>query len=465
MGRPVCNTTEENETIQEIDLWEGGYNFHELCLIIIGVFAIVASAISFYLVMRHATHYSKPTEQRHIIRILFMIPIYSLTAWLSTFFYKNAVYFDLLGNSYEAFAISAFFTLLCHYIAPDLHSQKDYFRTIQPRNWVWPIPWLQKCSGGQNGIWRVPRSGLTWFNVIWVGIYQYCLLRVLTTIVAIIAQKSNVYCEESLNPAFAHIWILCIECAAVSVAMYCLIQFYIQIKGIISEYSPFLKILSIKLVIFLSFWQSSILSLLYSSGVLKPSEKIATPDLKITIAELIISFEMVVFAVLHLWSFPWKSYAIAFQNDDVADVCDNVQRTYQGGRWGIDALVDALNPIDLFRAVGRSIAWLFVGRKKRTLDPSYKPAAEAIDLNSTYSAPQSGEMRYEGTGALRTSGISGRYGRQPDEEGKMLLSHAQASPSSDDLEMTPQALGDNRDRFYHSNNHANDNIIASHARP
>lgn len=38
--------------------------------------------------------------------------------------------------------------------------------------------------------------------------------------------------------------------------MYCLIQFYVQIKGDIAQYSPFLKILSIKLVIFLSFWQS-----------------------------------------------------------------------------------------------------------------------------------------------------------------------------------------------------------------
>ena len=49
---------------------------------------------------------------------------------------------------------------------------------------------------------------------------------------------------------------MAVECIAVTIAMYCLIQFYIQIKDDISQYSPFLKILSIKLVIFLSFWQS-----------------------------------------------------------------------------------------------------------------------------------------------------------------------------------------------------------------
>lgn len=106
-----------------------------------------------------------PAPRCSTIRILLMIPIYALVSWLSTFYYKHAVYYSVLGDCYEAFTISAFFALMCSYIAPDLHSQKDYFRAIQPKNWVWPITWLQKISGGKKGIWRVPRSGLTWFNV------------------------------------------------------------------------------------------------------------------------------------------------------------------------------------------------------------------------------------------------------------------------------------------------------------
>ncbi|KAL3474547.1 organic solute transporter Ostalpha-domain-containing protein [Aspergillus californicus] len=432
MGWPVCNTTEEDETIHEIDLWDGGLTFHELCVIVVGAFAIVAGIISFYLIMRHATHYSKPIEQRHIIRIIFMMPIYALVAWLSTFYYKNAVYFDVMGDCYEAFAISAFFSLLCHYIAPDLHNQKVYFRGIQPKNWVWPITWLQKCFGGNNGIWRVPRSGLTWFNVIWVGVFQYCLLRVLMTIVAVVTQKFDLYCEQSLNPAFSHIWVLAIECVAVTIAMYCLIQFYIQIKDEISEYSPFLKILSIKLVIFLSFWQTTVISFLFSSGVIKSSDKLAAPDLKVTLANLIISVEMALFAILHLWSFPWKPYALGLQSqpDEVTDMYGNGKCTYQGGRWGMGALVDALNPIDLVKAIGRSMRWLFVGRKKRTMDPSYQPSTETIGLDQTGSAVHTSDTSYEGAGAMMTGGTSGRYGHSPDEEGEELLSHAQPNPST-----------------------------------
>lgn len=105
-------------------------------------------------------------DEYSIIRILLMVPIYSLVAWLSIFFHKHAVYYSVMGDCYESFTIAAFFALLCHYIAPDLHSQKNYFRGIKPKQWVWPIPWVQKFTGGaEHGIWRIPRSGLTWFNV------------------------------------------------------------------------------------------------------------------------------------------------------------------------------------------------------------------------------------------------------------------------------------------------------------
>ncbi|KAL4925383.1 OSTA/TMEM184 family protein [Aspergillus undulatus] len=461
MGWPVCNTTEEDETIHEIDLWDGGLTFHELCVIVVGAFALVAGIISFYLIMRHATHYSKPVEQRHTIRILLMIPIYSLVAWLSTFYYKHAVYYDVLGDCYEAFTISAFFALLCHYIAPDLHSQKEYFRGIQPKNWVWPVTWLQKCFGGKNGVWRVPRSGLTWFNVVWVGVFQYCLLRVLMTIVAVITQKFDLYCESSLNPAFSHIWVLAIECAAVTIAMYCLIQFYIQIKDEISEYRPLLKITSIKLVIFLSFWQTSVISFLFSAGAIKASGKIAAPDVKVTLANLIISIEMALFAILHLWSFPWKPYAIGFQTDEITDMFGNGKSTYHGGRWGMRALVDALNPIDLIRAVGRSMRWLFVGRKKRTLDASYQPSTETIGLSQTEGAAQV-DTSYGGSGPLVTGGATNRYGQQPDEEGEVLLSHAQPNPSTGDLGTAPPPPYDETDhsRLYATNNRSDDYHLA-----
>ncbi|PYH86507.1 DUF300-domain-containing protein [Aspergillus uvarum CBS 121591] len=466
MGWPVCNSTAEDETSMSlfvlcplfaticdtmvVDLWKGGITFHQLCLMVGGVFGLISMIVSFYLIMMHATHYSKPIEQRQYIRILLMIPIYSIVAWVGTYFYKNDVYYDLIGNCYEAFAISAFFSLLCAYVAPDLHSQKEYFRGVVPKPWVWPIPWLQKISGGEKGVWRTPRSGLTWFNVIWVGVFQYCVLRVLMTVIAVITQHYNVYCEESLNPAFSHIWTMIIECIAVSIAMYCLIQFYIQLKDDISQHSPFLKILSIKLVIFLSFWQSTLISFLSSAGVIKASKTIQSPDLKVGLPNILICIEMAMFSVLHLWAFAWQPYSLLAQNSDVTDFYGNGKASYQGGRFGLKGLLDALNPVDLGKAVGRSFRWLFVGRKKRTLDPSYHTPTEAFGLNATENLTPPYGTAYQGP---TTALSAGRYGS--DEEGEVLLSHAQPSPGG----LVPGIHDDSDPNRFYSHNRLSDSSI------
>lgn len=95
-----------------------------------------------------------------------MIPVYAVVSFLSFYYYRHAIYFEALRDCYEAFAISSFFTLLCCYVAPDLHEQKVYFRTVTPVNWFWGFFGFQKCTGGENKGWlRRPRSGLTWFNV------------------------------------------------------------------------------------------------------------------------------------------------------------------------------------------------------------------------------------------------------------------------------------------------------------
>lgn len=165
----------------ETPLWRN-LTFHHFGLILSATFGALAVAIAFFLVLRHATHYLKPYEQKQyvplpmcfsfvtnsnsIMRILVMIPIYAVVSFLSYLYYHHAIYFELLRDCYEAFAIASFFTLMCHYIAPNLHEQKEYFRNVQPKNWVWPLNWMQKCTGGENkGFLRRPRSGLTWFNV------------------------------------------------------------------------------------------------------------------------------------------------------------------------------------------------------------------------------------------------------------------------------------------------------------
>ena len=52
----------------------------------------------------HLRFYSSPNEQRHIVRILFIVPIYAFDSWLSLLFFTNDqyyVYFDTVRDCYE----------------------------------------------------------------------------------------------------------------------------------------------------------------------------------------------------------------------------------------------------------------------------------------------------------------------------------------------------------------------------
>ncbi|MCJ1321097.1 hypothetical protein MMC15_006441 [Xylographa vitiligo] len=392
MNLTFCNATAQYEAINEIPLWSN-WTFHDLGLWLCAGFALFATLLSFYLMFQHATHYLKPWEQRHIIRILFMVPIYSVVSFLSYRFYLHSIYYQVVRDCYDAFAIASFFALLCHYVAPDLHAQKEYFRALKPKPWVLPLSWIQKCAGGPRGWARTPRSGLTWFNIIWLGVFQYCFIRVFCTIVAVGTQAAGRYCLASLSPLFAHIWVTCIEALGVTVAMYCLIQFYVQLRFDLADHHPFIKVLSIKLVIFLVFWQTIIINFLTSSNVIKTSAKVGEPDLVVGIPALLVCIEMACFSIMHLWAYPWKEYDLHRSQMVAAEGGPGLNydgpQAYKGGVFGNRAYMDAFNPWDLVKAVARGFRWLFVGRRHRETDVSYKnnqdadPSSVPAPINKT----------------------------------------------------------------------------------
>ncbi|CAD6445948.1 507491ea-c415-4eb3-ac13-811aa8d7f337 [Sclerotinia trifoliorum] len=440
----TCNATLDDMRIGKSEVvLVGNLTFHELGIFVSSATALIAILLSLYLMWMHALHYTKPYEQRHIIRILFMVPIYSVASFLSFWQYWHEIYYSVISECYEAFAIASFFALLCHYIAPDLHHQKIYFRTAVPKPWVWPITWMKRFCGGDKGPWRTPRSGLTWFNIIWAGVYQYCFIRVTMTVLAVVTQYFGKYCDSSDSPVFAHIWILVIEGAAVTIAMYCLIQFYIQLRTDLAPHKPFLKVVAIKAVIFLSFWQSFAISILMSStiGIVKPTKYLAYPDLKIGIPNLLLCIEMAIFSILHLFAFPWRPYAsdatpVRYPSSPGGGLEPIGPK--QGGPLGLLAFADAMNPWDLVKAFARSMRWLFVGVKTREADSSYKPATfnndNDMSLQSGNSEP---DTSYKGRDAglpiandYGSNNFSSSKGVMEGEEGIGLIDNAQPDPTN-----------------------------------
>ncbi|KAJ8130316.1 hypothetical protein O1611_g3315 [Lasiodiplodia mahajangana] len=436
----TCNSTLEDMRIGSEEKLVGNFTFHQLALIIAGGSTIISYIVSFYLIWQHALNYTKPREQKHIIRILFMVPIYATSAFLSLWFYWHAIYFQVISEAYEAFAIASFFALMCHLVAPDLHEQKEFFRQLHPvKPWILPLNWFAKCCGGERGCWRTPKSGLTWFNIIWIGVYQYCFIRVAMTIVAVVTQHFDRYCESSNSPVFAHVWVIVIEAIAVTIAMYCILQYYSQFRQPLAEHKLGLKVLAIKLVVFLSFWQTIAISLATSSTlhIVSANEKLAYPDLKVGIPSLLLCVEMALFAILHLWSFPYAQYKedakVTFYPSPNALIGlpprENERGPKRGGFAGLRALGDALNVWDIVKAFGRGIRWLFVGVKRRHEDPSYQ-----LKADTSYPRPNNGKstdhLPIANQFRRSTFGLPHAPGDPMPEESAGLIANAQPNPGS-----------------------------------
>jgi hypothetical protein len=319
-------------------------------------------------------------EPHSIIRILAMIPIYSIISFFSLLFYQKGVYLELLRNCYEAYVIASFFTLMCHYVAPNLHEQKEYFRNVQPKPWVFPLEWI-----------KPPRSRLTWFNIIYACVFQFCFTRPLFTIIAGITQTQGRYCPSSTRPENGHLWIVLLQGACVLAAMYCLIQFHMQLKEDLAPRKPFLKILSIKLVMFLVFWQTWLLGLLsMKDGPLRATLNMAVLDIHVAIPTMLVCFEMTIFACLHHWAFPWKPYDLDHQLRSPGRLDHYACAPHV-------ALLHALNPWDYAKAAARGFKWLLYDARYRKEDSSYQ-ITSTVDLETS-----AGKMRVSAPVEAKTS--------------------------------------------------------------
>ncbi|CAN1224243.1 Protein LAZ1 homolog 2 [Linum grandiflorum] len=83
-------------------------NLHRPALITGGCFAVLAVFVSLLLILQHLRSYTNPSEQKWIVAVLFMVPVYATESLLSLWNHKLSLACDILRNCYEAFALYSF---------------------------------------------------------------------------------------------------------------------------------------------------------------------------------------------------------------------------------------------------------------------------------------------------------------------------------------------------------------------
>lgn len=97
---------------------------------------------------------------------------------------------------------------------------------------------------------------------------------------------------------------------SVSLALYGLILFYNATKDLLSPYEPVLKFLSVKSIIFMSFWQGVILAIMEKVTILKPYNTGAPPGaVAAGYQNFLLCIEMFFASIALRYAFPYEIYS------------------------------------------------------------------------------------------------------------------------------------------------------------
>ncbi|KAJ5190997.1 uncharacterized protein N7498_009982 [Penicillium cinerascens] len=342
----------------------GTISFYRLNMMASGACTGLVCLIMFGLMFYHATHLSKPREQIKIMKICMLLPLYTITSFVSVCFPKADVYLEPWLEVFQAIALASFFLLLCEFIASDNQTEVDVFFA------AFEAP---KKKNGER------MHGLEWFRKQWIAIFQYPVVAILVAIATDITQGAGIYCLDSNKPHFAHIWLTVVSSLSVSAAVMSVLNFYKALSTHLKGHQPLAKLLAFKLIVGLSFVERIIFTILRSTNTLKPTSTLSYGDTNIGIPNLLICLQMVLFALF----FPYAYRVSPYINGG----------PYKGGSLGGRAWIGMLSPMEILRAIKFACNMAQSRRTKKSADysnielgPSYEAQAPP------YGYPQAGPI-------------------------------------------------------------------------
>lgn len=297
---PSSNT----EVVDQGDFWNSGnsnWDAHRIGWAVAGGCAALTLIISSISVYQHCRNYNKPREQRQILRVLYMPPVYAIISFLSYRYFRSYTYYSLVESAYEAITLSAFLLLLIEYVATTATGH-DALKAMERKDKRrLPIPF---CC------WRYrPTKAYFMYTVKW-SVLQYVIIRPACSIAGIICEALNVLCESAgWNINYANVYLEVIDFISISVALYGLILFYGLTKDELVGRRPLSKFLAIKLIVMFTFYQSFLFSALEGS-VIKATEYWTATNIADGLTALATCIEMVFFSAFMMWAYTVNEYKV-----------------------------------------------------------------------------------------------------------------------------------------------------------
>lgn len=242
---------------------------------------ISASGASLMAILMHLKNYRKPMDQRLIVRILVMVPLFSCSAYLRLYspwsWLSSLVHFT--RELYEAFVIYTFYTLLTNLLGGE---REIIFNATGRR----PLRFLAL---------NIDISDPETYLIVKRLVMQYVWARPLISVLM----------EIFASRRILKILVIVLYNLSVTMALNALMAFWVCLRTDLKPYRVILKFLSVKLIVFFSYWQSLALSIVSYLGC------ISEESLSLW-GNSLICWESVGFAIVHWYAFPASDYDATF---------------------------------------------------------------------------------------------------------------------------------------------------------
>ncbi|KAK6236583.1 hypothetical protein SCA6_011920 [Theobroma cacao] len=286
-------------------------DLHHPAVIIAGSFALVAVVLSLYLILQHLRSYTNPHEQKWIVAVLFMVPVYAAESIISLGNPRLSLVCDILRNCYEAFALYSFGS----YLIACLGGERRVVELLEneSRNQL-AKPFLDGAEEDQqvhqksfsNFFFRPRVIGKDLLTIEKFGLVQYLTQMILKTFCAFLAlllEVFGVYGDGEFKWYYGYPYITVVINFSQMWALFCLVQFYNVTHERLEPIKPLAKFSSFMAIVFATWWQGVGIALLCAFGVVPKEGKLQT-----ALQDFLICIEMAIAAVAHIFVFSAESY-------------------------------------------------------------------------------------------------------------------------------------------------------------
>lgn len=289
----ICEEEDSNSTSHYPD-----QDLDSLMVLLAFIAAAFATSIAMLNIVKHLLNYTRPEFQKSLIRIIFIVPVYSASC-LMLAFPDYAIVVESIRDCWEAVVIYEFLRLILAYCGGESACLTVIMKNPGSITHMFPFNFCLRPIRLDSRFMRLCKQ-LT---------LQFVFIKPLMAIVNIV-----MFSECMLSNTIYYWTQFVVYNVSYTLSLYGLLLFYFGTHhhpGLASR-RPLTKFVGVKLIIFATYYQGLLVKLMpgFSTHYLE------------ALNSFIFCFEMIFFSLFYLWAFGWYEFVNGGQGVGIGDDSD-----------------------------------------------------------------------------------------------------------------------------------------------